>query len=531
MLTYFVMAPILMAVFLYLFFFAKITRIIVIVAQIALLCAACYLFFLSRGENVVVTNIGNYDGFLGITLMSDPLTSVFVLLTAFLFLLVTIYSFFENDSRLFWFLMFLWQGLLIGVFLTRDLFNIFVLKEVATVVVAVLIMFERDKRSMYDGIIYLMVNIVVMQFYLFGIGYVYKITGVLDMYAATQRIGAMDGAQFFLPYALIMTFIALKCALVPLYGWLPKAHGTPGAPFSVSAMLSGLHIKSGLYLFLRFQDIFQGIALTEFFLVVGILTAIVGFVMALAQTDIKLILAYSTIAQIGLIMTSLNIYGPYSYTGSLYHIVNHAMSKSALFLSAGMIVKVYGTRDITKIRGVLRQNPVVGVAAIMAGLGIIGAPMFGGSISKYFMMADVDWLLTSVMVFINLGTILVFIKFSQIFFGRSGLELGDDAAKPDGCQQTSTFVLGLLCLVLGIFGEVIIGFLFGTQLDVSLAGYLEKIAIFAVSLVAGYCIFRWFVKGSNALLANIRKIDLGFREMCISMGVFFAALLIVVSLS
>ncbi|MCL2528260.1 MAG: proton-conducting membrane transporter [Defluviitaleaceae bacterium] len=527
MLTYFVVAPILMAVFFYLFSFAKVTRIIVITAQIALLGAACYLFFITQ-EADVITNVGNYEGFLGITLGADSLTSVFILLTAFLFLVITIYSFHENNDRLFWFLLFLWQGLLIGVFLTRDLFNVFVLKEVATVVVAVLIMYERDNRSMYDGIIYLMVNIVVMQFYLFGIGYMYKITGVLDMDAAMYRVSVMDRALFFLPYALIMTFVALKCALLPLFSWLPKAHGTPGAPFSVSAILSGLHIKSGLYLFLRFQEIFEGIAITEFFLVIGILTAIVGVIMALAQTDVKLILAYSTIAQIGLIMTGLNIFEPYySYTGSLYHIINHAMAKSALFLSAGMIIKTYGgVRDITKIRGVLRQNPLVGIATILAMLGMIGTPLFGGSISKYFMMTNVNWLLTSVIVFINFGTILVFMKYSQMLFGHFKFE--GDVPKPDGCQQASTFALGVLCLGLGVFGEQVIGFLFGTSVSVSMAGYFEKIIIFVGSLIAGYLVYRFFVKGNGVLLAHIRRIDLGFRGICISMGVFFAMVLLAV---
>jgi len=396
--------------------------------------------------------------------------------------------------------------------------------EVATIVVAVLILYKRDKRSMYDGMIYLMVNIVVIQFYLFGIGYIYKITGVLDMYVAAQRIAVLDSSLFFLPYALIMTFVALRCALLPLYSWLPKAHGTPGAPSSVSAILSGLHIKCGLYLFLRFQEVFQGVAITEFFLGIGIITAIAGIIMALAQTDIKLILAYSTIAQIGLIMMGFNIYDPYAHTGSFYHIIIHAVAKSALFLSAGMIINMYQTRDINKIRGVLRQNPLVGIAVIMASSGLIGAPAFGGSISKYFMMTNVDWLTASVMIFINLGTIIVFIKYSQMLFGRAEPE--GDIAKPDGCQKISTFALGALCFALGILGQPVIDFLFGMPVEVSVAGYMEKMMFFAASFLVGCFIFRSFIKNNNAWMVKIRKVDLSFRGICVSMGVFFAAVLI-----
>jgi len=526
MLVYFVIAPILIGILLYFFYFAKATRIISIVVQLGICLAACYLFFVSR-ENSVINSIGNYESVLGITLIADSLAATFILLTAFIFLIAVIYSFNECNSRLFWFFLFLWEGLLLGVFLTRDFFNVFVLVEVATVVVAVLIMYKRDNRSMYDGIIYLMVNIVVMQFYLFGIGYIYKITGVLDMDAAMQKMAVLDGSQFFLPYALIMTFIALKCALLPLFSWLPRAHGTPGAPSAVSAILSGLHIKSGIYLFLRFQEVFQEIAVTEFFLVIGIVTAIAGIVLSLAQTDIKLMLAYSTVAQIGLIMTGLNIYECYySYTGSLYHIINHAITKSALFLSAGIIKDMYGTRDISKIRGVLRRNPLAGIATIMAALGIIGTPFFGGSISKYFMMANVDWLLASVMIVINLGTMLIFIKYSQMLFGHPEPV---EAIKPEKCRQVSTFILGIFCFVLGILGEPAIGFLFDMPVSVSVAGYIEKVIIFSVSLTAGYFIYKFLLKNNDTLMTRIRKFDLGFRGICVCMGVFFAIVLVAVS--
>jgi len=523
MLTYFVVVPILIAVFLYLFHF-KTTRVIAIVVQLAIFVASGYLFLMTQGGDYFITNVGNHDSVLGIMLRADNLSSVFILLSAFVFLIAAIYSFHEYKSRLFWFLLFLWEGLLIGVFLTRDFFNVFVLMEGANVVVAVLIMYHRDKRSMYDGVIYLMVNIVVMQFYLFGLGYLYMLTGALDMDAVGERIGALDRATLFLPYALIMTFVGLKCALVPLFHWLPKAHGTPGAPSAISAVLSGLHIKSGVYMFLRFQDVFSEVAASHFFLAIGIASAIVGVVMALAQTDIKLILAYSTIAQVGLIITGLNIPDSYTHIGSLYYIINHTLFKSALFLSAGMIIKISGTRDITKIRGVLRHNPVIGIATVMACLGIIGTPFFGGSVSKYFMMANVGLPLTIVMIIINLGTILVFIRFSQILFGTFAPH--GKVERPDRGQLATTFVLGVSCLALGVLGEQVIEFLFGVRASVDFASYVEKMAIFAVSLVAGYFITKMSAKTTAPLRALMQRTDLGFRGICVSIGAFFAMVLL-----
>jgi len=526
MLTFFAMVPIMIAVFLYVLPFKKIARALAIVAQLALTCAAFYLFLLCK-EGDVVTPIGGYLGALGIILKADTLSSVFLLLTSFIFLVVSVYSFRDRGRQLFWFFLFIWQGLLNGVFLTGDLFNAFILIEVVTVVVAVLIMFNRDNRSMYDGMIYLMVNVVAMQFYLFGVGYLYKLTGVLDMQAVAQAIPLLDPASLVLPFALIMTAICLKCALAPLYSWLPKAHGTPGAPSAVSAILSGLHIKASIYLFIRVQEVFQAITVPGFFLVIGIITAIAGFVLAVSQSDIKLILAYSTISQIGMVMIGLNVADVSSYTGSLYHMINHALFKTALFLSAGVIAQAYRTRDINKIRGVLRRYPLMGAATVMAILGITGAPLTNGSISKYFIMSGADLALSTLLICINLGTIIIFIKYAAILFGRP--DPGQETVKIDGFKQAATLALGIFCLAGGVFGAQLVEFLFNVPVQVDAVGYFEKIAIFAASGVVGYLLFTRYIQKSP-LFQRIRGMEFSFRWMCVSMGAFFAVTLLTVRL-
>jgi len=523
MLTYLVIIPILIATFLYLFSSERAARVIAIGVQALLVVFAFYLFMSTR-EYESVTYIGDFYSVLGITLRADNLSSIFVLLTAFIFLMAAIYSFGEKNSRLFWFLLFIWEGALIGLFLTRDFFNIFVLAEVSNVVFTILIMYLRKNRSLYDGIIYLMANLVAIQFYLLGLGYVYRLTGVLDMDAVGQAVALLPAAQFVLPYALIMTTVAFKCALLPLYNWLPKAHGTPGAPSAVSAILSGLHIKSGVYLFLRFQDVFEGVSGTDFFLVVGAVTGVAGVIMAISQTDLKLILAYSTIAQIGLIMIGFGINTYYSNIGSLFHIINHAVFKSALFLGAGIIAHAYDTRDITEISGVLRRYPAVGVATILAVLGIVGAPLFNGSISKYFMMSGAALPLFIIMSFINLGTITIFIKYSVMLFGRS--QPAEEVVKIAKTQTATVLILGGICFLGGIFGASFVRFLLGMPVSVDLLGYLEKVVAFALSMVAGYFIFTRVLRNSP-ILARIRKIDLSFRAMCACLGLFFAITLMV----
>jgi len=144
------------------------------------------------------------------------------------------------------------------------------------------------------------------------------------------------------------------------------------------------------------------------------------------------------------------------------------------------------------------------------------------------MMTNVSLPTISIMIAINLGSILVFIKYTRILFGEH--KTGVAIEKPDGCQRVSTFALGVLCFALGILGTTVIDLLFGVPLDVSVAGYIEKILFFSGSLFVGYWIFRLFIKSHAPWLEKIRKIDLSFRAMCVSMGVFFAMILISLSI-
>ena len=526
-LPFFVIIPVLIAVFLYVCSSVKVARIIAIGLQTAFVGFAFYLFLISRDAEII-TNVGNYSGFLGIILRADNLAAVFILLTTVIFLVVGIYTLHDKTSRLYWFLLFILEGALVGLFLTRDFFNVFVLVEVSTIIVAIMLMYDRKRRNMYAGMKFLMVNIVVMQFYLFGLGYIYIMTGVLEMEEAARRLATMDNASLALPYALIMTSIASKCSLLPLLTWLPKVNSIPGSEVSIAAIMSGLHIKSGVYLFIRFQEVFDGMA-SDMFLIIGIVTAVAGIVLALAQKDIRLILAYSTMAQVSLIIIGLNINDGYSHTGAVFHIINHALFKVALFLGAGMIIRRYKTGDITKMRGLFRLNPKLAAATLLAILGIMGAPLFNGFISKYFLASGAEGVLEWVKIIINLGTILVFVRYAAILFGKPPEDIRATARglEPDRCKDAAVLALGAVCLALGLFGAQVIEFLFGTPVGVDTRGYIEKLVTFIISLGLGVVIYR-YVLAKKDFLRGLKAVDLGFKGICASIGGFFALVLIVI---
>jgi len=527
MLTYFVIAPILIAVFLY-FFSNQVGKVIAIAAQFLFVIAGLYLLVQTRNDGQIVTNVGNFRSFLGIYLMADNLSAAFVLLTAIIFLAATIFSLHEKRSNLFWFLLFIWESALIGLFLTRDFFNIFVMAEVATVVVAVLLMYDRDRRRIYDGMIFLMTNVVAVQFYLFGIGYIYMITGRMDMQAAAEVIATLPTSQIYLAYALVMTAVAFKCALLPLSSWLVKVSSVPRAPVAIATILSALHVKGGIYLFIRFHSMFGQVIPGEFYIVIGAITGIIGVVLALAQKDVMLMLAYSSVAQIGLIMVALNMGQHYAYVGGVFHAINHGIFKAALFFGAGMVAQAYRTREISRLRGVWKVGKLVTIAQFLAIFGIIGAPFFNGSISKYFMAAEANLLLTSVMVTISLGTILVYLKYAQIFFGNTDNEHAKNYPD-DRLRHSVVLGLGLLCFAFGIFGQQIVYVLFGYDLTIDSWGYVQKIIIFAASVAIGLVIVRFPV--FTFLEERLNRVNnFGFRGICASVGVFFGAILVIAAL-
>ena len=495
---------------------------IALATELVLLVMAALLFREVKSGGPVVHTIGGWSPYIGITLRADLLTCALLLLTVILFACAILFNY-KNDyvDKRFLFLLITWQGLISGIFLSNDLFNIYILIEVCTIIVSMLILYKKDKRSAYDSMFYLLLNITSALFILMGIGYLYKTVGVFDFYGIAERVVLLDDPRpLILPYSFIMTGVCLKAALIPLFGWLPKAHGTPGAPSIVSAILSGLYVKSGLYLFIRLQEAFAGTLDTaEFFMVVGLLTGIVGFFLAICQYDIKLILAYHTVSQVGLIMMGLTSESAAAYWGGVYHIINHALFKSLLFLTAGMIMGAYKTRDIREIRGVLSKMPIVGIATLLAMFGITGAPFFNGSISKYFIQEGYKNFLGYGLFVINLGTIISFIKFSTILFGKHTGE----RIRTTIHSNIVIAVLGIGCFLGGIFGQSLVDFLFNQQLSLEFSVYLQKTLVFFAHMTAGIILY-YFVIRKTKLLYKIGRHEMAFNNTCLAIVVFFASL-------
>ncbi len=516
-LIYFIIVPILSGVIAY-----SIPKIplksFVLIVELGLSIWCIYVFSCVYSNGVMKNVLGAEIEVLGISLIATRLTIILVALSILMFFLSFVYTMKEHFfDKKFVMLFFILQGLLCGVFLSDDLFNLYVLLEVATIVVSILIMFKKDSRSMYDGMVYLLSQIICMIFWLFGIGYMYKIFGVLSIEKIREMLPLVEPSALVLPFSFIMTAVCLKSAFFPLFSWLPCAHGTPSAPSAVSAILSGLYVKNGIYLFYVFTNLFSpAIDYTVFFTFIGAFTAILGFLFALVQTDIKLILAFHTVSQIGLISLGLTCNDLTAQYGAIYHLISHSLFKSLLFLSAGMIIKQYKTRDIRKIHGVFKTMPLTGFCTILGILAITGAPFFNASISKYFMQYGAKGSVTEVLIFIvNAGTILSFTKYSSMLWGKKEAKV-----KSSYLKEAVLLVLGILCILGGIFGVDFINLTFGSELSITSRLYVEKTITYFIMIISAHLFYKYILSKSTSIY-KLRKISLNFQQIIIAMVFFF----------
>jgi len=264
--------------------------------------------------------------------------------------------------------------------------------------------------------------------------------------------------------------LGIKAAIVPLHSWLPDAH--PAAPTPISAMLSGVVIKTGVYGFFRIlftlyppSPVFSFVDWRLPLALIAVATMTVGNLMALVQTDIKRLLAYSSIAQIGYIMFGISIPPPgtaLALAGSALHVLNHALMKGLLFLAAGAFIHEVGTRDLRQLAGVGRRMPAAGLSFAIGALAIAGLPPLNGFWSEFCIviagvMARGWYLLFSIIMIANIVLSVVY------YFGLINRLLLDQpsetaaAARPAPVSMVAVMlVMAALCIVIGIYGPYFI---------------------------------------------------------------------------
>ncbi len=282
---------------------------------------------------------------------------------------------------------------LLGITITGDAFNVFVFLEISSLSTYVLIAMGRDRRALLSAYQYLIMGTIGATFYVIGIGLLYLVTGSLNIVDIAARLGAAN-AEAHRPVMAALAFlvvgVSLKLALFPLHVWLPGAYAH--APSVATAFLAGTATKVAIYVLLRLIFSVFGVAISfktlpvsEVLLVLSVAAMFIASLMAVFENDLKRMLAYSSLAQIGYITLGISIANTAGLTGGVVHLVNHALMKTALFLALGAVLYRLGTVCLSDLAGVGRQMPLTMAAFVVCGLALIGVPGTAGFVSKWYL--------------------------------------------------------------------------------------------------------------------------------------------------
>ncbi len=418
------------------------------------------------GDTLEVNLFSFLDG-LGLFFKIDPLGMVFGLVSSTLWVFATIYSIgymaHEHDQRSYFVFFVLSCSAAMGVAFAGNLFTLYIFYEYLAICTYPLVVHSGTEESVKAGIKYISYSLAGGALILLSIFMIFDLVGTLDF-----TVGGIMGAvtdeysvRITVIFALLIAGFGTKAAIMPLHSWLP---GAMVAPTPVSALLHAVAIvKAGVFGISRVffslygVDVLQGLNVTSVLAVIVIFTIIVGSLMAIKQTVIKLRLAYSTIGQLGYITLGVLMLHPAGAMGGLSHIINHAILKITLFFCAGMIITVTGKNNLDQLRGIGKQMPLTMLAFTVGALGLMGVTPICGYISKYYLLTG--GILSGHALYaivIVTGTLLNAIYYLPIIvnaFFKNGNFTKQPGPEAPLTMLVPTLVLASAAVLLGLFAE------------------------------------------------------------------------------
>ncbi len=369
---------------------------------------------------------------------------------------------------------------MLGIAITGDAFNLYVFLEIASLASYTLVALGPDKRALTAAFQYLILGTIGATFILIGIGLLYMMTGTLNMADLASRLPHLwDARPVRAAFAFIVVGAGLKFAMLPLHWWLPNAYTY--APSVVSAFLAATATKVGLYILLRFVFSVFGVVfafkvmpLGAILTALGLIAIIYGSLAAIFQDNLKRMLAYSSVAQIGYMVLGIGFANLNGLVAGLVHLFNHAAMKGALFLALAAVFYRLGAVDMASIRGLGRRMPYTMAAFVIAGASLVGVPLTVGFISKwYLLLAAVEtgqWSIVAVVVFGSLLALIYILRVIEAAYFQPAPDDAGDIREAPLAMLAPLMALAFACLYFGIDTELTVG--------------VAKIA--ALSLLGGY---------------------------------------------
>ncbi|MFY9734105.1 MAG: monovalent cation/H+ antiporter subunit D family protein [Rhodoplanes sp.] len=309
---------------------------------------------------------------------------------------------------------------LLGIAVTGDAFNAFVFLEISSLSTYVLIALGADRRALLSSFQYLIMGTIGATFYVIGVGLLYLLTGTLNMADIASRLGPIATQNFpamVTALAFLTVGISLKLALFPLHVWLPNAYAY--APSWATVFLAASATKVAIYLLIRYYFSVFGVAInidalpmSEIMIALSLAAMFIASFVAVFQTNVKRMLAYSSVAQIGYITLGIGLANQAGLTGGLVHIVNHAIMKATLFLAIGAVFYRAYTVQLKELAGIGRSMPITMAAFTIAGFGLVGTPGTAGFISKWYLAVgalDKGWWVLVFLIVASSAIALVYV--------------------------------------------------------------------------------------------------------------------------
>jgi multicomponent Na+:H+ antiporter subunit D len=457
-------------------FFKDFNKYFTAVVLLVLTCISFYFLFITR-ENIFVYKVGGWEPVnkipLGIYMIMDGFTAIVVCIINLIGFLSAFYSISYikryTAENYFYALFCLMIAGMNGVVLSGDLFNIFVFLEISVISSYALVAFGVEKNELEASFKYQVLGAIASFLILFGIGFIYWKTKTLNIADIKEVFNSGYNKTYYLfVQILFLSGFGLKAAIIPFHAWLPDAHSS--APSPISAMLSGVLIKAvGIYVIIRlfFNMFILSESMTVLITSLGALSMVIGVFLAIGQWDIKRLLAYHSISQMGYVVMSVGIgmilisrginpeIASLAIAGGLFHLINHAAFKGLLFLNAGSIEYAIGTRDLNEMGGLAKSMPATYSTSLIASMSISGIPPFNGFFSKLIIIIAAVlakfYLLAALAVIVSIITLASFLKFQRYaFFNKTDDKITRNIREVPFPMVFSMIVLSLICILLSL---------------------------------------------------------------------------------
>ncbi len=453
--------------------FSKVITILVFLALLIL--SLCYLF--NGNHTSFIYKIGGWEPIKGIPIaiyfVLDPFSGFMLIIINMMAFISTLYSVSYitkfTGEKYFYTLLALMVAGLNGIVITGDIFNLYVFLEITVISSYALVAFGTEKEELEASFKYQVLGGIATALILFSIGMIYWYTKTLNIFDISAILkNSSDHKLIEFTQLMLIAGFGLKAAIMPFHGWLPDAHSS--APSPISAMLSGVVIKAaGLYVIFRlFFNMFElSYTISIIITAIGTLSMVVGVFLAIGQWDLKRLLAYHSISQMGYVILGVGMgmlilsrdgnqtIAALAITGGLFHMINHAVFKGLLFLNAGAIEYKLGTRDLKKMGGLSSIMPFTSTTSLGASMAISGIPPFNGFFSKLIIIiAAIQakyYVLALLAVIVSIITLASFMKFQRYAFYNTKTE--HDKAKIKDVpfvMVLSMVILAILCLGLSL---------------------------------------------------------------------------------